>query len=673
MYPYLFTPLELGFTTLKNRMLMGSMHTGLEEAPDGFQRMAAYYTERIAGGVGLIVTGGIAPNSEGLMLEKGAKLSTIEEMERHQIVTRAVHAAGGKIVLQILHAGSYAYHQNSVSASGLQAPISPFKPKELSTIEVDEQIADFVSCADLAQKAGYDGVEVMGSEGYLINQFIAPKTNQRSDCWGGNLENRMRLAVEIVTRIRKQVGSKFIIIFRLSLADLVQDGSRWDEVVALAKAVEKAGATMINSGIGWHESGIPTVASVVPRASFTWMTGRLKGEVSIPLIATNRINTPETAESILAQGEADLVSMARPFLADSQFMQKAAAGKADQINTCIACNQACLDHVFAGKISSCLVNPRACHETLFKIEPTKKSKRIAVIGAGPGGLSCATTAASCGHDVTLFELENKIGGQLNIASRIPGKEEFNETIRYYKKLIATTGVILKLKTRISPQQLSRQKFDEVVLATGATPLIPDLEGVESKQVITYLELLTGKKKVGANVIIIGAGGIGFDVAAYLTHKSEISGLSRELFLKRWGVDSQLTRRGALTDKKCRCTTPLHKVVMMQRKSSKMGADLSKTTGWICKTELEKGGVRMLNAVRYKKIDHRGLHFICNGEKQMIAADNIILCVGQKSNCSLEQDLLEVGITPHLIGGAKEITNLDAKKAIREGMILGTEF
>ncbi|MEN0106720.1 MAG: NADPH-dependent 2,4-dienoyl-CoA reductase, partial [Pseudomonas sp.] len=538
-------PLDLGFTTLRNRTLMGSMHTGLEEKPDGFERMAAYFAERALGGVGLMVTGGIGPNVEGGVYSGAAKLTTLEEAEKHKIVTKAVHEAGGKIAMQILHAGRYAYSPKSVAPSAIQAPINPFKPHELDEEGIEKQIADFVTCSSLAQVAEYDGVEIMGSEGYFINQFLAAHTNQRTDRWGGSYENRMRLPVEIVRRVREAVGPNFIIIYRLSMLDLVEGGSTWDEIVLLAKAIEKAGATIINTGIGWHEARIPTIATKVPRAAFSKVTAKLKGEVSIPLITTNRINTPEVAEQVLAEGDADMVSMARPFLADPEFVNKAAAGRSDEINTCIGCNQACLDHTFGGKLTTCLVNPRACHETELNYIATTAVKKIAVVGAGPAGLAAATVAAERGHSVTLFDAASEIGGQFNVAKRVPGKEEFYETIRYFNRKVQSTGVDLKLNTRVSVDDLVKGGFDEIILATGIAPRTPAIPGIDNPKVISYLDAILQRKPVGQKVAVIGAGGIGFDVSEFIVHQGEATSQDRDAFWKEWGIDKALEARGGI--------------------------------------------------------------------------------------------------------------------------------
>ncbi len=666
-YPHLLSPLDLGFTTLKNRVLMGSMHTGLEERPNGFERMAAYFAERARGGVGLMVTGGIGPNEEGAVYAGAAKLSTPEEAEKHKIVTQAVHEAGSKICMQILHAGRYAYSPKSVGPSAIQAPINPFKPTELDEDGIEKQIQDFVNCAVLAQSAHYDGVEIMGSEGYFINQFLAAHTNQRTDRWGGSYENRMRLAVEIVRRVREAVGAEFIIIYRLSMLDLMEKGSDWAEIVQLAKAIEAAGATIINTGIGWHEARIPTIATKVPRGAFTKVTAKLRGEVSIPLVATNRINTPEVAERALAENDADLISMARPFLADPEFVNKAAAGKADEINTCIGCNQACLDHTFSGKLTSCLVNPRACHETELNYIATTAVKKIAVVGAGPAGLAAATVAAERGHQVTLFDSASEIGGQFNVAKLIPGKEEFYETLRYFDNKLKSTGVNLQLNQRVNTQELIADGFDEVILATGIVPRVPDIPGIDHPKVLSYLDAILGRKPVGQAVAVIGAGGIGFDTAELLTHSGASSSLDPQVFWKEWGIDLGLTARGGVAGILPQPEAAARQVYLLQRKKSKVGAGLGKTTGWIHRAGLRDKQVEMLAAVEYLRIDDAGLHIsVAGAEARVLAVDNVILCAGQTSLRELQTELEDAGVAVHLVGGADVAAELDAKRAIDQG-------
>ncbi|MFC6635164.1 NADPH-dependent 2,4-dienoyl-CoA reductase [Microbulbifer taiwanensis] len=672
-YPHLLAPLDLGFTTLKNRVLMGSMHTNLEEHEGGFTRLATFYGERARGGVGLIVTGGIAPNEEGGVFMGSAKMTTVEEAQQHREITDAVHAEGGKICMQILHAGRYAYNQNLVAPSAIQAPINPFTPRELSGEEVEGQIDDYVRCATLAREAGYDGTEIMGSEGYFINQFIVSRTNKRSDEWGGSFENRSRLPIEIVRRVREAVGKDFIIIYRLSMLDLVEDGSNFEEVIALGKAIEEAGATIINTGIGWHEARVPTIATSVPRAAFTEITAKVRQHLSVPVVTSNRINMPQVGEDVLAAGHADMISMARPFLADAEFVNKAAESRADEINTCIGCNQACLDHTFELKLTSCLVNPRACHETELNYLPTESAKKIAVVGAGPAGLAAATVAAERGHKVTLFEAEARVGGQFNIAKQIPGKAEFEETLRYFKRRLEITGVEVRLSTRAAAEDL--KAFDEVIIATGIDPRTPPIPGIEHEKVLSYLDVLKHKKPVGEKVAIIGAGGIGFDVAEYLTHEGdnaqELIASSKEEFFDEWGVDIQLENRAGLK-KNAAVSTP-RQVTLLQRKTSKVGAGLGKTTGWIHRTSLKHRNVQMIPGASYEKIDDRGLHIRIGDEQQLLQVDNIVLCAGQEPARALYDALQGSEIAVHLIGGADEAAELDAKRAIDQGSRLAAKL
>jgi 2,4-dienoyl-CoA reductase (NADPH2) len=666
-YPNLLRPLDLGFTTLRNRVLMGSMHVGLEEVPNGFERMAAFYAERARGEVGLIVTGGIAPNERARPMHGGAMLTTEAEADQHRLITRAVHAEGGKIAMQILHFGRYSYQPKLVAPSALQAPINPFVPHELTDEEVEQTIDDYVRCAALAQHAGYDGVEIMGSEGYLINEFIVPRTNHRNDRWGGSYENRIRFPLEIVRRIRERVGRDFIIIYRLSMLDLVEGGSTLEEVIGLAQAVEQAGATLINTGIGWHEARIPTIATKVPRGAYTWVTQRLMGKVSIPLVATNRINTPELAEQLLADGVCDMVSMARPFLADAAFVRKAREGRADEINTCIGCNQACLDHTFAGKVTSCLVNPRACHETQIVIQPAQQRKRVAVVGAGPAGLACAVTAAGCGHAVTLFEAGPEIGGQFNIAKKVPGKEEFEETLRYFRRQIELNGVELRLNTRATAELLTQGAFDEVVVATGVVPRDLKIEGANHPKVLGYLDVLRDGKPVGRDVAIVGAGGIGFDVAEYLVHEGKSASLDPAKFFAEWGVDTTYAERGGV--RQPHLEAPARHVHLLQRKKSKVGDRLGKTTGWIHRTALKARGVEMVSSVDYQRVDAEGLHVTIDGEARTLPVDNVVICAGQEPLRELADQLQAAGRTVHVIGGADEAAELDAKRAIYQGTTL----
>ncbi|MFD3969961.1 FAD-dependent oxidoreductase [Streptomyces cyaneofuscatus] len=662
LYPTLLSPLDLGFTTLPNRVLMGSMHIGLEEAERGFERMAAFYAERARGGVGLMVTGGIAPSARACSFPGGAKMTTEAEAEQHREITSAVHAAGGRIAMQILHFGRYAHHPDLVAPSALKAPISGFTPNALTGEQVEETIEEFVRAAELAQLAGYDGVEIMGSEGYLINEFIVSATNHRTDRWGGSYENRIRFPVEIVRRVRERVGSDFILIYRLSMLDLVPGGSTLEEVVTLAKEIEAAGATIINTGIGWHEARIPTIATSVPRAAFTWVTERVRGAVSVPLVTSNRINTPEVAEEVLASGRADMVSMARPFLADPEFVAKAAAGRADAINTCIGCNQACLDHIFSLQITSCLVNPRACHETELVLSPTRTRKRVAVVGAGPAGLACSVTAAERGHAVTLFDTADEIGGQLNVARRVPGKEEFNETLRYFRTRLTELDVELRLSTRADAGTLDG--FDEIVLATGVEPRTPAIPGTDHPNVVSYLDVLRDGAPVGDRVAIVGAGGIGFDVAEFLTDGGDAASLDAETFFRQWGVDTAYEERGGLRAPE-RPKTP-RTVHLVQRKTTKVGAGLGKTTGWIHRTELRHRGVEMIAGASYDLIDDEGLHLTVDGERRVLAVDTVVLCAGQEPRRELYEELRAAGGPVHLIGGADVAAELDAKRAIRQG-------
>lgn len=670
-YPSLFAPLDLGFTTLKNRVLMGSMHTGLEEHPNGAERLAAFYAERARHGVALIVTGGVAPSPSGVGVESGAVLNDTSQLAHHQVVTDAVHREGGKIALQILHTGRYSYQPNPVAPSAIQAPINRFKPHALSHDEILTLIEDFAQCASLAQKAGYDGVEIMGSEGYLINQFLAARTNQRDDEWGGDYTRRMRFAIEMVRAVREKVGTNFIIIYRLSMLDLVDGGGTFEEAVQLATAIEKAGATLINTGIGWHEARIPTIATPVPRGAFSWVTRKLKGIVSIPLVTTNRINDPQTAEKILADGDADMVSMARPFLADAEFVSKAQQGREDEINTCIGCNQACLDQIFLGKVTSCLVNPRACHETKMPIVPAVLRKNLAVVGAGPAGLAFAINAASRGHKVTLFDAAAEIGGQFNIAKQIPGKEEFYETLRYYRRMLGLTGVEVHLNQYVTAPML--KEFDEIILACGIEPRLPLIDGIMNPKVLNYIDVLREKAPVGDRIAIIGAGGIGFDTAMYLSQQGESTSQNIAEFCVEWGIDTSLQHAGGLRPEGAQLHKSPRQIVMLQRKTSKPGEGLGKTTGWIHRTTLLARGVKMLAGVTYERIDDEGLHITVGGEPQMLAVDNVIICAGQDSRRELAQPLRELGKTLHLIGGADVAMELDARRAIAQGTRLALEI
>ncbi|MFE9245848.1 FAD-dependent oxidoreductase [Nocardiopsis sp. NPDC006938] len=661
-YPHLLEPLDLGFTTLRNRVIMGSMHVGLEEVPGGFERMAAFYAERARGGVGLIVTGGIAPNPEGATFTGSAKLTDDAEVAQHRVVTDAVHREGGRIAMQILHTGRYAFSEDSVSASALQAPISPFVPHALTEDEIERTIEDFARCAELAQRAGYDGVEIMGSEGYLINQFVAPATNKREDRWGGSFDNRVRLPLEIVRRVRERVGGEFVLVYRLSMLDLVPDGSTYDEVVELGKRIETAGADIINTGIGWHEARVPTIATSVPRGAYTWITQRLKKELTVPLVAVNRINTPEIAERIIAEGRADMVSLARPMLADADFVAKAEAGRADEINTCIGCNQACLDHTFSLKVTSCLVNPRACHETELVLSPTKTRRNVAVIGAGPAGLAFSVSAAEVGHTVTLFDSAAEIGGQLNMARRVPGKEEFDETLRYFRVQLDRHGVDVRLNTTVTAADLDG--YDEVVVATGVTPRTPDIPGVDHPSVVSYVDVLRGGAEVGARVAVIGAGGIGFDVAEFLTDGGEGTSQDPGAFFRQWGVDTEYRERGGLGAPER--NAPPRTVHLLQRKASKVGKGLGKTTGWIHRLELRHRGVEMVAGAEYRRIDDEGLHLTVDGEERVLAVDTVVLCTGQEPRRDLADELTASGRRVHVIGGADVAAELDAKRAIKQG-------
>jgi 2,4-dienoyl-CoA reductase (NADPH2) len=666
----LFKPLDLGFTTLKNRVLMGSMHTGLEEHPEGTERMVAFYGERAKGGCGLIVTGGYGPTKRGATHHDTKMIETADDIAKHKAITDEVHKYDSKICMQILHTGRYAFNKNPIAPSAIQAPINPFKPEAATAEMIEEELLGFIDLAVKAQQANYDGVEVMGSEGYFINQFTALRTNQRDDEWGGAYENRIKFGVDVVRCIRAAVGEKFIIIFRLSMMDLVEGGSTFEEAVQFGQAIEKAGATIINTGIGWHEARIPTIQTKVPRAAFTWVTAKYKEHFSIPVITSNRINTPEVAEEVLQNGDADMISMARPFLADADFMNKAAEGRSDEINTCIACNQACLDHVFLGKMASCLVNPRACFETKINIIPTKKIKKIAVVGAGPAGLSASTALAEAGHEVTLFDSAHEIGGQFNIAKQVPGKEEFSETIRYFSRQLELRGVTVNLNTRITTKELNNSEFDDVVIATGINPRTPPIEGIEHAKVLNYIDVIKHKKRVGKKVAVIGAGGIGFDVSEYLVHSGKASSQNTEEYMKEWGVDMTLKARAGIEGMKAQISPPAREVFLLQRKETKVGADLGKTTGWIHRIGLKNKQVKMIPSCQYHKIDDAGLHLSIAGEKQILDVDNIIICAGQDPARELVEGLKK---TYHLIGGADVAAELDAKRAIKQGLILASSI
>jgi len=675
-HPHLLAPLDLGFTTLRNRVVMGSMHTGLEDRFYNYPKLAAYFRERAKGGVGLMVTGGISPNRQGWLLPFGGTLNHALDVRNHRLVTRAVHEEGGKIVMQILHAGRYGYQPFVVSASEKKSPISPFKPKALSARGIAQTVADYVRCARLAQKAGYDGVEIMGSEGYLLNQFLCARTNQRTDAWGGPIDNRMRLAVDIVRQVRAAVGPNFILMYRHSLLDLVEGGNSWDEVVTVAQALEAAGVTLFNTGIGWHEARVPTIVTSVPRAAFATLAARLKAAVKVPVVASNRINMPDEAEAILARGDADMVSMARPFLADSEWVNKVAQGRVDEINTCIACNQACLDHTFANKRASCLVNPRAGHETELVYRQAAKRKKVAVVGAGPAGLSAATVAAECGHDVTLFDSSDRVGGQFNVAMRVPGKEEFAQTLRYFARRLEVTGVKLQLKQRVTREALLTQGFDEVVVATGIVPRLPQIEGVGHAKVVSYLDVLQGRVLAGARVAIVGAGGIGFDVGEFLLHDPAVAlPVSLPHWCAEWGVDLQAQTDGGLVP--VAPVTPYRQLFLLQRKTSKPGAGLGKTSGWVHRAVLQRHGVEMLSGVSYRRVDDAGLHITVDGVERVLAVDHVVMCAGQDPLAELmpPKDQAPGAGTPrfHCIGGAALASELDAKRAIREGAELAARL
>ena len=675
MYPKLLEPLDLGFTTLKNRVLMGSMHTMLEEVENSYERMAAFYGERARGQVGLIVTGGIAPSKEALALPMGHAFDNEEEAEKHRVVTEAVHKEGGKICMQILHVGRYGYSPKNVSSSDTKAPISPFPARGLSGEEVEQTIESFVQCAKMAQHANYDGVEIMGSEGYLINQFIVSKVNKRTDKWGGSYENRIQFPLEIIKRTRAAVGENFIIIYRLSMLDLVKGGSTWEEVVHLAKEVEKAGVTIINTGIGWHEARIPTIGTVVPKAGFAWVTKRMMGEVNIPLIATNRINMPDVAEKVLADGCADMVSMARPFLADADLVLKAIEGRAEEINTCIACNQACLDHTFTMKVCSCIVNPRACHETELNYSPAKTKKRIAVVGAGPAGLEAAKVCAERGHEVFLFEAEGETGGQFNMAKVIPGKEEYAQTIRYYNTMLRKHGVKLNLNLKATANGLLTGNYDEIILATGVTPRKVELAGVDHKMVLDYADVLYRKKPVGKRVAIVGSGGIGFDMAEYLAHDMAHESVSLDVanYMKEWGVDMTYAKAGSLAEGGAQPLPSPREIFLLKRSKGKHGKNLGKTTGWIHRSSLAMKKVNMIGSAQYDKIDDEGIHITVDEASKVIPVDNVVICAGQEPLRAMYEELQAAGKSVHLIGGANIAAQLDAKKAIKEASYLAAEL
>ncbi|MGH3530978.1 MAG: FAD-dependent oxidoreductase [Mycobacterium sp.] len=670
-YPNLLSSLDLGFTSLRNRVVMGSMHTGLEDRARHVDRLAEYFAERARGGVGLIITGGYAPNRTGWLLPFASELVSSAEAHRHRRITNAVHEADGKILLQILHAGRYAYHPLSVSASSIKSPITPFRPRALSSRGVQSTIGDFARCAQLAREAGYDGVEIMGSEGYLLNQFLAPRTNKRTDAWGGTPEKRRRFPVEIVRRTRAAVGSDFIVCYRMSLTDYVEDGQSWDETVALATEVEAAGATMINSGFGWHEARVPTIVTSVPNSAFVDISHAVAGHVSIPVVASNRINMPQAAEQILADTHVQLISMARPLLSDPEWVLKAAADRADEINTCIACNQACLDHAFVHKEVSCLLNPRAGHETQLVLSPTRRARSVAVVGAGPAGLATAVNAAQRGHDVTLFEANNFIGGQFDMARRIPGKEEFNETIRYFTTMLDKHGVVVRLRTRVSATELAG--YDDVVLATGVAPRIPAIPGIDHPMVLTYAEAITGVRPIGRSVAVIGAGGIGFDVSEFLVTDASPT-LNLKEWKAEWGAADPWGERGALVTPIP--APPAREVYLLQRSKGAQGKRLGKTSGWVHRASLKAKGVRQLSGVNYERVADDGLHISFGPDRQrpqLLAVDNVVVCAGQEPVRDLEDELRRKGIDPHIIGGAAFAVELDAKRAIRQGTELAARL
>ncbi len=667
-YPHLLAPLDLGFTTLKNRVLMGSMHTNLEEIPQGFEKLASFYAARAAGGVGLIVTGGISPNAAGVVFHGAAQMDDAKEVPHHRIVTDAVHAAGGKICMQLLHAGRYAMTPASVAPSAIQSPITRFCPHELTDAEVEQQIEDYVNASALAKEAGYDGVEVMGSEGYLINQFLAPRTNKRTDRWGGSYENRMRFPTEIVRRVRERVGEEFIIIYRLSMLDLVEDGSTWDEVLTLAKAIEQAGVTIINTGIGWHEARVPTIASSVPRAAFSGVTAKIRTELKVPVITCNRINTPEVGEQIIASGQADMISMARPFLADPDFVNKAADGRGDEINTCIGCNQGCLDHVFEGKLTTCLVNPIACRESEPGAEPAQTGRRIGVVGAGPAGMMVAAVAAERGHQVTLFDSRTTLGGEFELAARIPGKEEFYETLRYYEKRFENAGVEVRLGQTVDKDQLLEAGFDDVVIATGVRPWTPPIPGIENAEYLDYLDVLEHGKPVGKRVAIIGAGPIGFDVAEFLTESDEHVHQGKDGFMAEWGVDKNFEVRGGLVEPQPMPSVD-RDIHLLEVRDIKVGAELSKTTGWIHREVLKKRNVKMLGGVSFNQVDSNRVSLEHKGEQHTLEVDTVIVCAGQRARADLAEELEGSGINVHRVGAAREARGMDAKIAFAEALEL----